>query len=229
MRADDFAVARLARLLSVTVAALALTAVLDTVGRMADPSWYANDPLPNFPALAATLLFANELWGNDLTFGTNSPYWSLGYEVPFYALYGLAVFMRGRARWVALALAAAVAGPRILVMFPLWLMGAFACSAAEAADQQAGRLVPVAGLGGGHRGVHRPAGGRTSLFIVVQRRGGRSFLEDLLIQVIHAEIQRVVDHTEHKSAAEHPGLAEHAPHRQAASGASCSRRNRAIS
>jgi peptidoglycan/LPS O-acetylase OafA/YrhL len=136
VRAGDYAVARLARLLSVTVAALALTAVLDTVGRTLDPGLYANDVPPNLPALAMSLVFANEFWDSHFFFGTNTPYWSLGYEVPFYVFFGIAVFTRDRTRILALAAACVVAGPRILALFPLWLLGAGAYFGAKRLTNQ---------------------------------------------------------------------------------------------
>jgi peptidoglycan/LPS O-acetylase OafA/YrhL len=54
----------------------------------------------------------------------NLPYWSLGFEVWYYLIFGLAIFGSPPAwRWVAAFVALAVAGPKIELLFPIWLLG----------------------------------------------------------------------------------------------------------
>jgi peptidoglycan/LPS O-acetylase OafA/YrhL len=53
----------------------------------------------------------------------NPPYWSLSYEVWFYALFAAATFLDGRKRVVWLALLALIAGPNALLLLPVWLVG----------------------------------------------------------------------------------------------------------
>jgi hypothetical protein len=56
-----------------------------------------------------------------------------------------------------------------------------------------------------------------ALLRVVEGRKGLGFLEDRPVVVINPEVERVVPHhCEHQPVAEHAGLAEHAPHRDAA-------------
>jgi peptidoglycan/LPS O-acetylase OafA/YrhL len=71
----------------------------------------------------ANLTFTAQCWGLDLPVGGNSVFWSLSYECFFYLIYGIAFFGRGWPRILALVLAAALAGPPILIMLPLWLLG----------------------------------------------------------------------------------------------------------
>jgi peptidoglycan/LPS O-acetylase OafA/YrhL len=47
----------------------------------------------------------------------------MGYEVPYYLIFGLAHFTQGRWRWPLVALALLLAGPSIAASFPLWLLG----------------------------------------------------------------------------------------------------------
>ena len=54
----------------------------------------------------------------------NPPFWSLVYEVWFYALFGAALFLRGWLRVLVLACFALIAGWKILLMAPIWLLGA---------------------------------------------------------------------------------------------------------
>ncbi len=49
--------------------------------------------------------------------------WSLGYEVPYYVLFGFATFLKGPARIVALLLCGLVAGPQVLFLLPIWWSG----------------------------------------------------------------------------------------------------------
>jgi peptidoglycan/LPS O-acetylase OafA/YrhL len=57
--------------------------------------------------------------------GSNAPFWSLAYEVWYYILFGLWLFVPGqRRRALLLFLGAVVAGPKILLLLPVWLFGA---------------------------------------------------------------------------------------------------------
>lgn len=121
-----FAAARLARLWSVALPALALTFALDAVGRSIDPGRY--HAMVQYvwdgrwhQALSGAF-FLNETWGRETAIGTALPYWSLGYEAWYYLIFALAWYPRGAGRWLAVV-AAVAAGPRIMVMAPLWALG----------------------------------------------------------------------------------------------------------
>lgn len=131
---SEFALSRAARLLSVTIPALVLTVMLDAFGRAIDPALYgdhwgdaatlANLAEPLSVQLAATATFANEIWTLHLWPGTNSPFWSLGYEAVYYALFAIAYYQRGAwPRAIGLVVAGLVVGPKILLLMPVWLMG----------------------------------------------------------------------------------------------------------
>jgi len=73
-------------------------------------------------AFITPLLFLSESpWGSGPLW--NPPYWSLCYEVWYYALFGAGVFLRGWKRIVWLAVFAVLAGPKVLLMLPIWLIG----------------------------------------------------------------------------------------------------------
>lgn len=123
----DYAVARIARLASVVLPALLLTALLDAAGRAIRPgdytlAWgYAHDY--SLWRFFTGLTFTHQLWWLNVQQGSNVAYWSLGYEVPYYLLFGLLSFMRGRWRWPTLALALLACGPGIVLAAPLWFGG----------------------------------------------------------------------------------------------------------
>ncbi len=62
---------------------------------------------------------------NETDLALNIPYWSLCYEVWFYVLFGAWYFTKGGRRIALVAIAALVAGPSILLLMPIWLMGAW--------------------------------------------------------------------------------------------------------
>lgn len=122
----SYAVARLARIYSVAPLALAVTFVADTVGRLIDPAGYANliffQPASG-SSLARALTFTTEVWKGHVVFGSNEPYWSLGFECAYYFIFGLFCFVK--APWNILFGSAALllAVPKIALYFPLWLIG----------------------------------------------------------------------------------------------------------
>ena len=124
-----FAASRITRLWSVAVPAAALTFTLDAVGRVIAPALYA--ALPGHPerlsiALQATsgLLFFNRAWWFAIPVGANVPWWSLGYEVPYYFAFAFMRFGSGFWRVAGPLLVAAMAGPSICLLAPLWFAGA---------------------------------------------------------------------------------------------------------
>ncbi|HJY52187.1 MAG TPA: hypothetical protein VJ349_26610, partial [Stellaceae bacterium] len=72
---------------------------------------------------ALSAVFLGESWTIRVLPGFNVPYWSLNYEAWYYVLFAAAIFLRGRPRIAALIAAALLAGPRILSLLPVWLMG----------------------------------------------------------------------------------------------------------
>jgi peptidoglycan/LPS O-acetylase OafA/YrhL len=135
--AYEYALSRASRLLSVTIPAMVLTVALDSAGSAIFPALYSdhwNDAatLVNLNAtqsirLASTATFTNEIWSVDLWPGTNSPFWSLGYEAVYYLIFGIAFYGRGgRSRVIGVALVCLAAGPKILLLMPVWLAGVLA-------------------------------------------------------------------------------------------------------
>jgi peptidoglycan/LPS O-acetylase OafA/YrhL len=126
--AREYVIARAARLYSVVVPTLLLTAVLDWLGSRIDPGGYLDvRQMLGLGAwdLPADLTFLHMSWlGSARGFaGSNGAYWTLGYEVIYYVLFGFAFFGLGIVRMVGCLVVAGVAGPAILGLFPMWLLG----------------------------------------------------------------------------------------------------------
>ena len=86
---------RAARIYSVAVPAIILTFFLDYLGSAINPSysWYRNLHSQLLPTwLPFALTFTDDIWGAYVPIGTNTPYWSLCFEVWYYILFGCALF-----------------------------------------------------------------------------------------------------------------------------------------
>jgi peptidoglycan/LPS O-acetylase OafA/YrhL len=137
-----YASARLARLWIVLLPAVLLTSVLDHLGLalLGHTSIYAGDPAYHHTVPAGDLAerlgpltaIGNVTFLQTIvvpTYGTNASLWSLAYEAIFYAALPLAMYVwrgRGRGRWLSGVLLLgllALAGPKVLMYLPVWLLG----------------------------------------------------------------------------------------------------------
>ncbi len=145
---EEYALSRAARLYSVVIPAFIVTATLDFVGRAIDPRLYGPEwgHSTAHPALgyALSTVFLGESWNLSALPGFNVPFWSLNYEAWYYVLFAAVTFLRGRRRIAAAGLAALLAGPKILLLLPVWLMGVAAWRyRAALPDRLSGVLVTV--------------------------------------------------------------------------------------
>ena len=121
----DYANHRLARVWSVTIPALVLSVVVSLsvggAGLPAAPS--VSGWLDGAWRIVASLFFIGQIWSLDVDPPLNDAFWSLNFEVWYYALFGAWVFLEGRRRAIAIAIIALAAGPKILLLLPVWLLG----------------------------------------------------------------------------------------------------------
>jgi peptidoglycan/LPS O-acetylase OafA/YrhL len=140
----SYTVARVSRMHSVIVPALLLTWAADTLGQAINPGFYKTwdfpTPIPDGQVLRYLLSFFyvnNTGWLPGMNPGSNGPFWTMTYEVFYYAMFGVAVFARGVARIAGLALLCVAGGLSILLYLPIWLLGA------AAYHLQCGRRLPL--------------------------------------------------------------------------------------
>lgn len=120
--------ARLVRLYSVVLPMLVLVPLLDWIGHRLDPSpyegWYnAYDPADASKKVIAAMTFMHESWWSSFLYFSNRPYWSIAYEFWYYVAFAALCFLRGHRRVLALAAIVALTGLKILLLFPVWLLG----------------------------------------------------------------------------------------------------------
>jgi peptidoglycan/LPS O-acetylase OafA/YrhL len=73
--------------------------------------------------LVFNLTFLSQAWGHNTTPFGNIPFWSLGYECVYYAIYGFILFFRGWTRALLCLVAAITIGPQVVFLFPVWWLG----------------------------------------------------------------------------------------------------------
>jgi peptidoglycan/LPS O-acetylase OafA/YrhL len=122
----SYVVARLSRLYSVVIPALALTAILQVIGTSKEldvySHWGRGFDLVRY-GLAA--LFLQNVWALSASPPSNNPFWSLSYEFWYYVLFGVAIFIsRRNLRIILLLVVALIIGPNILLLLPCWIAGA---------------------------------------------------------------------------------------------------------
>jgi peptidoglycan/LPS O-acetylase OafA/YrhL len=140
----NYLIARIARLHTVIVPALVLTALIDAI------NWPGRDSA-HAQAFVVNLLFLQTLLGP--AFGSNAALWSVAYEWWFYVIFGLVLHtlaasdrrhkVLAGALLVAIVIAIGILNPAILFMLPLWIFGC-AVSALPPIKAHRGLLIGVA-------------------------------------------------------------------------------------
>ena len=122
----QYAVARMSRIYSVAIPAIILCYTLKAGAKFLEPDspgsdWSPAELSPSMPIGA--LLFLLQSWDyHELPW--NAPYWSLCYEVWYYVIFGFILFIRSaKLGIVAALLAALIAGPAIMILFPCGFSG----------------------------------------------------------------------------------------------------------
>jgi peptidoglycan/LPS O-acetylase OafA/YrhL len=112
---------RAARVYSVAVPILLLAAAFCALGLI---HFNGNYQLEKFWLyIPFHLSFLSQSWGlRELPYGLN-PWWSLPFEVWYYIFFGCVYFLRGKMRLILCAIIFTVMGPKLWVMFPIWLVG----------------------------------------------------------------------------------------------------------
>ena len=117
---------RMVRLWSVALPALCLGAALDHLGRSIHPQTYANIFSADHLGLKYMIsgLFLHESWFFSTRPGSNGPFWSLSYEFFYYMIFGAIALLPSLKSKLLVAFAfCLVAGPKVLILFPCWLVG----------------------------------------------------------------------------------------------------------
>lgn len=122
--AGSYFASRAARIYSVAIPALILTIALNYFSGHQNTS---TAEVPFQPITSGLLIrcisFINEQWNAHRFPASNGPYWSLGFEVWYYIAFGAFVFAPRRWRWPVTVVTLVFIGPKVALLFPLWLSG----------------------------------------------------------------------------------------------------------
>jgi len=110
---------RLSRLWSVGIPALFLGLLV--AGLLAEPSGRSWGGMMGMTLI--NLVFLGKSWTWEVFAPGNAPYWSINYEAWYYVAFGFAFYLTAPWRAPALGLTFMLAGPKILLLLPIWAAG----------------------------------------------------------------------------------------------------------
>lgn len=117
--------ARFSRLYSVVIPALLITGIIQFTVHHLNVDLYSHFTRGlSFPRYLMSSLFVNEIWFLSAAPPINGPLWSLSYEFWYYMIFGLFLYRRKGWKWLIPGfIGCLIAGPKILIMMPIWLAG----------------------------------------------------------------------------------------------------------
>jgi len=125
---NNYLIVRLSKLVSVVLPALVITGIIQFILKMYFPNilgFFVKGL--SFSHYIISGVFCNEIWFYSAAPALNTPLWSLSYEFWYYIIFGLFYYRSGGFKsFVPGILACVVAGPKILLLMPIWLFGYFA-------------------------------------------------------------------------------------------------------
>lgn len=116
---------RLSRFYMLVIPVVLLNPVLDTIGQTLGPQFYEGKTPHGLAWLRilTSLTYLNEIWDLSIMSFSNVPFWSLCYEMWYYAMFAAFMFTKGRTRNWLLVACALIVGPKILLLAPIWVLG----------------------------------------------------------------------------------------------------------
>jgi len=124
----QYSKARLTRLISMVIPALVLTAITEIIINTISPELTAEYTRgASWPRYLISSVFMNEVGTLSAAPPINGPLWSLSYEFWYYVLFGLFIYGTSNLKsFLALVIGCLIAGPKILLMMPIWIAGCVA-------------------------------------------------------------------------------------------------------
>jgi len=120
-----FMIARLGRLYSVLLPALVLSIIVAQI--LIGYSVYDSNLIQNNSNLILRFLlnisFLAESWFLNATPPLNGPFWSVHYEFMYYLIIASCLLVKGRMKYFFILFFVLIAGIKVLLLFPCWLMG----------------------------------------------------------------------------------------------------------
>ncbi|SFQ18574.1 acyltransferase family protein [Parafilimonas terrae] len=124
----QYAQARLSKLYSVLIPCLIITSLVQLYVYYNSSNLFEGYSRgDSFIRYILSALYLNEIWFFSAAPPINGPLWSLSFEFWYYCLCGVCMYARStKFFYLLLAGICLLAGPKILLMLPVWMMGYFA-------------------------------------------------------------------------------------------------------
>ncbi|MGN6214155.1 acyltransferase family protein [Parafilimonas sp.] len=124
----QYAQARLSKLYAVLIPCLIITSLVQLYVYYNSPGLFEGYSRgDSFIRYILSALYLNEIWFFSAAPPINGPLWSLSFEFWYYCLCGVCLYARStKFFYLLLAGICLLAGPKILLMLPVWIMGYFA-------------------------------------------------------------------------------------------------------
>ncbi|QTH63119.1 acyltransferase [Psychrosphaera ytuae] len=124
----EYSIARVSRLYSIILPALAITFIFDFIGYHYNPSFYEGGPWPYdsdnlIRNYFLTAFLVQNVWDFGFNPGINQPFWSLTYEWFYYLIFACSFYLKSNYKYLVILLLAAIAGPTIIALMPIWVLG----------------------------------------------------------------------------------------------------------
>lgn len=124
---QEYAASRLARLYSVVIPALVLTALCNYLMQLQYPEAFqtfeSGGPVRVTLSYVGTALFVNRFWAWPNLDPPNTPFWTLSFEATYYVAIAFLVFLKGRGRILGVLALFLAAGPSMVLLAPTWFLG----------------------------------------------------------------------------------------------------------
>jgi peptidoglycan/LPS O-acetylase OafA/YrhL len=178
---------RSARIYPVTLGAVVLSLLLSAFG--VDTMQYGGTRGTDLLDVGLNATFLAQTWGN-VALPYNGPFWSLNYEVWYYILFGIWCYHPSR---LLLLCAVVLAGPKILLLMPVWLLGVYLHRRMTVLDRRTALWLFLATLAAGLAFFWIDVGARTRDVMRAMwpeamdlSRGSNQFVGDFLLGLIVA-------------------------------------------
>ncbi len=125
---STYTFARLSRMYSVVIPALIVTFLCNELGQIFiqkqySGPWNSNEPLEYYRYFI-TFFMLQDYWAINLSPSNNGPFWSISFEITYYIIFASIYFSKNKTRALLFSTAIALAaGPTIVFLFPIWLLG----------------------------------------------------------------------------------------------------------
>ena len=120
-----YALARFSRLTSVVIPALIFTFIVEISLSYLSPHFITEFQRGvSTPRYFISASFLNEIWYFSSAPPLNRPLWSVSFEFFFYFIFGVYFFTKKfKLKVIFTCIACLIAGPKILILFPVWIAG----------------------------------------------------------------------------------------------------------